>query len=142
MKKSLVSIIAITLFAAGAAIAQMAPQNPPRPRAALASYVQLTPDQIATWQQIDKDTAAAVKPLADNARELDKQVHTALQASSPDPAAVGKLVVAADAVRDQIRVLREGAKAKRVAVLTADQKVKYEAFEAALAFLEQRRPRP
>jgi Spy/CpxP family protein refolding chaperone len=140
MKKALIAIVA--LLAAGAAIAQMTPQHAPRPEAALAAYLQLTPDQIATWQQIAKDTAAAVKPLADNEQQLRKQVQTALQASSPDPAAVGKLVVAAGAVRDQIRTLRDAAKAKRLAVLTPDQKVKHDAFEAALIFLRQHRARP
>jgi Spy/CpxP family protein refolding chaperone len=143
MKKALIATVAIALLAAGAAIAQMPQQQPPRPGAALAAYLQLTPDQIATWQQIAKDTAAAVKPLADNEQQLRKQVQTALQAATPDPAAVGKLVVAADALRDQIRTLREAAKAKRLAVLTPDQKVKSDAFEAAVTFLrQQRRPRP
>lgn len=143
MKKRLVvTITTIALLAAAAAIAQAPPQHPQRPEAVLGAYLQLTPDQITAWQQIAKDTATAVKPLADNVAELEKQLDTALQASSPDAAAVGKLVISIDSTRAQIRALREGAKSKRAAVLTPDQKLKFDAFEAAVAFLEKPRPRP
>ncbi len=140
MKKLLVAFLAISLLAAGAAIAQM-PQNAPRPAARLANYLQLTPDQVAAWKQISTDTAAAVKPLAENAQSLQKQLQTALQSTSPDPAAVGKLAIAVHAARDQVKALRDAAKSKREAVLTADQKVKLDAFEAAMAFGRQQRPR-
>lgn len=139
MKKTLVAVLAVALIA-GAAFAQAGPQHPQRSQAVLAHYLQLTQDQVTAWQQIDKDTAAAVKPLAQQAHDLQTQVKTALQGTNPDPAAVGKLVVAADAARDQIKALRDTAKTKRLAVLTADQKTKYDAFEAAAQFLRASRP--
>ncbi len=139
MKKYIVAIAAITLMT-GIAFAQAGPQHPPRPQAVLAHYLQLTPDQITAWQQIEKDTAAAVKPLAQNERDLQKQVKTALEAPNPDPLAVGKLVVSADALREQIKGLRDAAKSKRLALLTADQKTKFDAFQAAAAFINASRP--
>src|SRR5512142_2216073 len=141
MKKYFVAMVALALMT-GLAFAQMGPQHPQRPQAVLAQYLQLTQEQITAWQQIDKDTAAAVKPLSENARNLRKQVETALQGTNPDPAAVGKLVVAADAARDQIKSLQDAAKAKRLALLTPDQKAKYDAFEAATEFLRANRPGP
>jgi Spy/CpxP family protein refolding chaperone len=143
MKKHLVvTMTTIALLAAAAAIGQVPRQQPQRPEAVLGTYLQLTPDQITAWQQIAKDTAAAVKPLAGNVTELEKQLHTALQASSPDAAAVGTLAISIASARDQIRTLHESAKSKRVGVLSPDQKLKYDAFEAAVAFLEKPRPRP
>ncbi len=142
MKKLFVAFLAITLLAAGTAIAQMPAQHPPRPAAILANYLQLTPDQVAAWKQVNTDTAAAVKPLAENARSIGKQLQTALQASSPDPAAVGKLAIAVHALRAQIKALRDSAKSERAAVLTADQKTKLDAFQAAMAFGRRNRLRP
>jgi Spy/CpxP family protein refolding chaperone len=131
----------VVLLAAAVAVAQPVPPAGPlsaRPQAALAAYLQLTPDQIAAWQQIHKDTAAAVKPLADNARNLQKQLEAAVKAASPDPATVGKLVLSLHSVRDQIRTARDNSKAKLLGVLTPEQKTKFDAFQAAASFMRRR----
>jgi hypothetical protein len=44
-----------------------------------------------------------------------KQIETALQAAITDPAAIGKLVIALHATREQIRAAHEASKAKLVA---------------------------
>lgn len=132
---------AVILLAAAVAVAQPVPPGGPRsarPQAALAAYLQLTPDQIAAWQQIHKDTAAAVKPLADNAGDLRKQLEATVKAASPDPATVGKLVLSLHSVRDQIRTARENSKTKLLAVLTPEQKTKFEGFQAAAGFMRRR----
>lgn len=141
MKPRSLSIAILALFLAAIATAQPGPGRRP-PQKALAEYLQLSDQQVTAWQQIQKDTAATVQPLAENARDLHKQIGTALKAASPDPAAVGKLAVELHAVEEQIRAAHEAAKAKRVAALNADQKVKLEAFEAASAFLRQERRGP
>ncbi len=141
MKPRSISIAILALFIAAIAIAQPGP-GPRPPQKAVAEYLQLSDQQVTTWQQIQKDTAATVQPLAENARDLHKQIETALEAATPDPAAVGKLAVELHAVQEKIRAAHEAGKAKRVAVLNADQKAKFEAFEAAAAFLRQERRGP
>ena len=133
----------VVLLTAVVAMAQRGPGGPPPDggEVALARYLQLTPDQIASWKQIHMDTAEAMKPLAETARGLREQIDTALDAATPDPLAVGKLAVSLDAVRDQMKALREDSQSKRLAVLTPEQKTKFEAFEAAAAFMKHsRRP--
>ncbi len=135
MKRWVLMVIVVMLTAA-VAVAQ--PRGPRDSEKAVADYLQLTPDQATAWQQIQKDTAAAVQPLRDNARSLREQLRTALDAASPDAAAVGALSIQLASVRKQIRAAHEEAKAKRMAVLTADQKTKFEAFEAARGHRRER----
>lgn len=134
-------VTAVVLLGAAVAAAQPFALSASRPgggEVALARYLQLTPDQIASWQQIHKDTAAAIKPLAVNARGLVEQIDAAVNSASPDPASVGRLALALHSVRNQIKALRERSRSKLMAVLSAEQKTKFEAFEAAAAFLKNR----
>jgi Spy/CpxP family protein refolding chaperone len=124
-----------------AAVAAAQPAPPKQgPQKLLADYLQLSDQQIAEWNQIQQDTAATVKPLADTIRSLEDQLHAALQAATPDANAVGKLVIQIEQTRAQIHAAQDAADAKRVATLNADQKIKYRAFQAAMQFLEQHRP--
>ena len=138
MKSRSILLTLATLLVALTAAAQpfppAGPQAMPR-QAVVAKYLALTPEQITAWQQIGQDEATAIKPLVANVRDLEAQLKTALQAATPDPLATGKLVVSIHSVREQIRAANEAAKAKRIAVLTADQKVKFDAFQAALQFV-------
>lgn len=137
-------VTAVLLLTAAVAEAQPLAPSVSRPGAgqvALARYLQLTPDQIASWQQIHKDTAAAIRPLAANARGLREQIAAAVNSASPDPASVGDLALSLHSVRDQIKALREASRSQRLAVLSAEQKTKFEAFEAATAFLRNRHTR-
>jgi len=73
----------LALLIGSAAFAQQAPAPNPRMRNAqkIADYLQLTPDQITAWRQIDKDTAASVRPLME-------QVRAARQAANQKKAAL------------------------------------------------------
>jgi Spy/CpxP family protein refolding chaperone len=137
MKSRSVSIaIVALLFLAAIANAQPMPRGPQH---AVAEYLQLTPEQLTSWQQIQKDTVAAVEPLVTKVRDLRSQLDAALKAATPDATAVGKLAISLHATQEQIRAAHDAAKAKRLAVLTADQKTKFEALEAAGAFMRQQR---
>jgi Spy/CpxP family protein refolding chaperone len=125
---------------AAAIILVIVAASPAQPHAAgarvLGKYLQLTPDQVTAWKQIDSDTAATIEPLVTQARDLRKQI-----AAATDPVEVGKLTVSLRAVGDQIRAARQSTKTKLAATLTPEQKTKYEAFEAAVAFLRAQRGR-
>jgi len=94
-------------------------------------YLELTPDQISAWKQIRTDTEATVRPLAQQARDLAKQLETALTAATPDATAVGKLAISLHATRAQLKAARDAADTKLRATLNDEQKTKYDAFKAA-----------
>ncbi|HYM61644.1 MAG TPA: periplasmic heavy metal sensor [Thermoanaerobaculia bacterium] len=141
MKARCISVAAVALLLT-AALATAQPlsnaQNPGAGRARLVAYLQLTPDQITAWKQIHQDTAAAVKPLVEQARDLRTQLGAAVKAATPDPATVGKLTLEIRSVREKIHATRSESKDKLLAVLTAEQKTKFEAFLAARASMRHR----
>lgn len=143
MNKRWILILAVvTLLCAAIASAQPAPgANPQRAgrAAALAEYLQLTPEQVTAAKQLRSDTAQTVKPLARNARDLRKQLAAAMSATTPDTATIGKLTLALHAAREQVRSAVDASKAKFAATLTPDQKAKFDALEAAGGFLKHRR---
>ena len=142
MNKRWILIVAVgTLLCAAMASAQpMMEKTPQRAGrgAVLAEYLQPTPEQITVWKQLRSDTAAAMKPLVQGAQDLRKQLGVAMNAPSPDPAAIGKLTLALRTARDEVRSARSESQAKFVATLTPDQKAKFDALEAARGFLKHR----
>lgn len=106
----------------------------------LAEYLALTSDQKIAWQTMQSDLRTAIEGLHEQERALGEQLHTALDAGSTDAAALGNLLIQMRAIRTQIETARDAADAKFEASLTADQKVKYAAFQAASDFLRQRGP--
>ena len=143
MNKRWILIVAVaTLFCAAVGSAQPAmgtPQQRAGRAAVLAEYLQPTPEQITTWKQLRSDTAAAMKPLAQSAQDLRRQLDAATSAPSPDPATIGKLTLALRSARDQMRSERDASKAKFVATLSPEQKTKFDALQAAGSFLKHRR---
>jgi Spy/CpxP family protein refolding chaperone len=99
--------------------------------AVLVQVLQPTPDQLAIWKQLREAQATAMKPLLQNARDLRGQLDTAMKATPPDPATVGKLTLALRAAREAVRAQADDSQAKFVATLTPEQKTKFEALQAA-----------
>jgi len=134
------SIAILLLLVAASLAAQPAPNaQAARGAVVLAKYLELTPDQVAAWKQIRTDTAAALRPIGEQRRDLRKQLETAMTAATPDATTVGKLTLSLHALRGQAKTIREASRTKLRDVLTAEQKTKFDAFEAAAKAL---RPRP
>jgi Spy/CpxP family protein refolding chaperone len=135
MNKRWIPLLAIALLVAAMASAQPMTGAPPqrggRMAAMLVAVLQPTPDQLTTWKQLREAQATAMKPLVQNARDLRGQLDTAMKATAPDPATVGKLTLELRTARQAIRALADDSKAKFVATLTPDQKTKFEALQAA-----------
>jgi Spy/CpxP family protein refolding chaperone len=145
--KRILTLSAILILAATAAFAQFrgpAPSGGPQmmggpgPNDALVSYLALTSEQQASWQTIQEETRGQIESLREQERTLADQLKTALDGT--DAAAVGSLMLQLRAIGRQIDAIRTAADAKFAALLTADQKVKFDAFQAAVAFLGQRGP--
>lgn len=147
MKRIVVCTLSILFLFAGALLAQTrraapggmrGPAGPSFQRGSgdpLADYLALTAEQKAAWQTIREETGQTVHPLHEQGRALADQLET-----TTDSAAIGSLVLQLRGISSQIDAAREAADAKLAAVLTADQQVKFEAFQAASEFLHQRGP--
>ena len=97
----------------------------------LVEYLQLTAAQQATMQTAHADFNAATAPLFERWHQLGKDAETALKNKSADACAIGNMMIAQQAVSDQIKAQKTVLEQKFETVLTPDQKLKYEAFKAA-----------
>ena len=91
----------------------------------------LTDAQQTALAALRKQTADSVQAIVASADGLHQQIHSALAAASPDACAIGKLMIQAEGVRQQIESIHKSAEASFVASLTADQATRYTAFLAA-----------
>lgn len=151
MKRVLVLTLSILFVFASALLAQnrrapgalrgpAGPGAPGMPRGSanpLADYLALTADQKAAWEAIRAETHETIEPLHEQGQALAAQLE-----STNDAVGIGNLVLQLRAVSSQIEAAREAGDAKFAATLSADQKVKFEAFEAASQFLHRRGPGP
>jgi Spy/CpxP family protein refolding chaperone len=115
------------------------PQNPGailrNPRA-LARYLKLTPEQVATFKTLREELQADLKPLQTQLKPLQDQLKTQLDAAAPEACAVGQTAVALDAVRDDIRAAYEDFDEAFSAILTPEQLAKYEHLKEAAGLYE------
>jgi Spy/CpxP family protein refolding chaperone len=102
---------------------------------ALAIYLGLTTEQKAAWEAIQSETREAGRVLHEQERSLADQLE-----SATDAATIGGLVLQLRALQTQLEAARDAAQARFSATLTADQRVKFAAFQAATEFLHRRGP--
>lgn len=144
MKRVAVFTLSLLFVFAGAALAQnrrapgamRGPGAPALPRVnPLVEYLALTAEQKAAWEANREEMHEAIEPLHERGAALAAQLET-----TNDAAGIGSLVLQLRAVSTQIEAAREAGDAKFSALLTPDQKVKFEAFEAASQFIHRRGP--
>lgn len=147
MKRNVLILASLFVLAiAVTAFAQRGPGGPPPigfggPNSnTLADYLSLTSEQKSGWQTIQADLRTTIEGLHEQDRTLNEQLHTALDNNSTDAAALGNLLIQIRGIHSQIESARNAADAKFEASLTAEQKVKFAAFEAASEYLRQRGP--
>lgn len=112
-------------------LAQAGPTGPQDPARVVAQYLELTPEQGEAWRALMEDLKVQQQALAEQVRPLEEQLREALQASGPDPAAIGALVLQIHALRDQMRVNEEAYRAAFEALLNEAQKQKLYVLRAA-----------
>lgn len=147
MKRVAVFTLSILFIFAGTVLAQTrrpgppglrGPAGPGMPRGSanpLADYLALTAEQKAAWETIRAETRDAIEPLHEQGEALAGQLE-----ATTDAAGIGNLVLQLRSVTSQIEAAREAGDAKFAATLTAEQKMKFEAFQAAAQFLHHRGP--
>lgn len=99
---------------------------------ALAESLGLSTDQKVQFDAIHQQLEASMKPLIDQHRAAEQQLQTLVEAPSPDATAVGTQFLAMHAIDKQIRAAHEATKQKIDAILTPDQKAKFDAMHAKM----------
>ena len=92
----------------------------------LKASLSLTDDQVTQMQTIFKAHHEAAQPLFTQMRANREAMKTALSATEPNPTEVGKIVIAGTGLRSQMRALEDKMKADIGAILTPEQKAKFD----------------
>lgn len=93
-----------------------------------ADYLDLTADQKAAVDKLREDTRAKVQPLFESQRQKRQELRALLDGARPDAAAVGNLTIALHQSRQQIKAALDAARTSFEALLTPEQKTKYDNF--------------
>jgi len=104
----------------------LAAQTPPGD--ALKSYLNLQDAQIQTLQQIRQQQMQAAQSAFSELAAKQKALRDQLEAGSTDAAALGKLLLEAEAVRKRVQQIHDTYRAQAVNVLSAEQKTKLAAL--------------
>lgn len=156
MKRTLIAILALTVavsvFAAaprrgarmgqgqgmGEGQGQRAGREVLTPKA-LAEFLGLSETQITQAQAIRETLHNTVQPLRDQIRANQVLIQAALDAN--DAAKAGELLLANHKLREQIEAARQAADAQFEALLTAEQKAKWDVYQQIVEARGHRGPR-
>lgn len=100
----------------------------------IAEYLGLDAQQRAAVTQLHAQQRDALKPLSEEGRELRRKLREATEAEKPDALAVGEATLALKAHRDRAKAERAAFEQKLTALLTPEQRQKYDALKAARDF--------
>lgn len=134
MKRTLTILSAVFLVAFTAAAQERhhpAAEAIAAEQARVADFLQLTPDQRTAWDSLHTQLQNSLAPLFDQTRVAREQLSRLLDSDSPDPAAVGTQVIAMHSLEKQIQAAHATALQNAEALLTADQKTRFEAWRAS-----------
>src|SRR4051794_30112838 len=104
------TILLVSFLLATAAAAQPRPGGPPPGGPSperIAQYLHLTDSQRTAWESEHTTFRASTQSLVAKQRDLEKQLHTALDSGSTDACAVGGLTLQIRSVRDQMKTAHE-----------------------------------
>ncbi|MFV2071961.1 MAG: periplasmic heavy metal sensor [Thermoanaerobaculales bacterium] len=59
----------------------------------IVNFLQLTPDQVATWDQLLEDRQIAAEPLREAIAQVQAEIEALFASGDPDPAELGSLVI-------------------------------------------------
>lgn len=100
----------------------------------------LTNTQKTSLEQLRQNLAAAVAPLIEQRRSNRDQIDAALESASPDPAAIGRLMIADHGVGEQIRAFHDQFQTAFQALLAPEQLANYTALRQNGVCAERGRP--
>lgn len=119
---------------------QSTPPQPPRPKDALKTILDLTDQQVQQLTDLRQAQMQKIRDLATQIRDLGKQERDLLQSTSPDPAKLGSLILQQRTLRQQIEAANKTYRESALGVLTATQKQKVTQIQEALKLAPQAGP--
>lgn len=102
----------------------------------LAEFLGLTEAQIAQVQSLRDAQRAAVEPLREQQKANHEQIRAAVEAGNATEA--GQLLIANHGLGDQIRAARETFETAFAALLTSEQKAKWDVYQEIVELRHQR----
>ena len=96
-------------------------------------FLELTEEQQVAAHAIFEESRPQMQALRGQMRENQKLLHDSLEGGSPDPAAVGELVIETHALRQKSRAVGEESRKAFEGLLSPEQKRKLEMLKAARA---------
>jgi Spy/CpxP family protein refolding chaperone len=97
----------------------------------VADFLELTAEQREQWDALHQELRGTIRPSFEQQRTLDQELRGLLDEASPDPAAVGTIVLQQRDNRRSIEAAHEQLKEQLAAILTAEQLDRLDAFHAA-----------
>ena len=107
-----------------------APQPPGPPD--LKTFLNLGDDQIQALQILQTQQAQTIQPVAQQLAQQQQKLQQLLEGTTPDPTAVGQLVIAIRTLTQQVQQALSTFQQQRVNVLVTGQKDKLPALQLAL----------
>ena len=120
MRKLVIAVTVIVLTAAPSVRASDLPQ----PVQIVANVLELSESQVVSWVDLLRARETAVRPLQQELQAKQQAIAAALQSSSPDPAVVGVLVVAAHTIELQIAAIVQQTTSQFEETLSDEQREK------------------
>lgn len=122
----------VATFAAALPGAGQAADRQPRchDRRAIAKHLGLSKEQATQWRGFTRELYETTDPLREQIEPLAGALKDLLEGAAPPAAEVGQLVIDIDALRDEIRAARAEFVADFTAILTPEQRLKWDALRA------------
>ena len=133
------TILAASAVCVGALLAGAQPADGPRDSRlglgglrgdSMARALDLTEDQKAAFRELLEQQRPQIQELRDQMRENHEKLTAALESDNPEPAAVGQTVIQGQALRKQAEVQREQTNQALRALLTPEQRTKFDALNS------------
>lgn len=100
---------------------QPADRGPEQPVKVVAHFLELSDVQVEQWVKILQELHQTLHPLAQSLAEKEKALATLIESDSPDPGAIGSLVLEIRGLRQHIHMLQRKATTDFEALLDEEQ---------------------
>lgn len=130
-KRTILTVTATLGLLAAPFVAHAQGSDPAGPRLErLARFLNLTDAQMASAQPLAETLKSRIQPLAEGARKEHQALKQLLASANPDPGQVGQAAIADHQTREQIKAAMQEFDSAFSALLTPEQKTRYEAMKA------------
>ena len=128
MRSRLIPFLAATILVATATVRA---DDAPEPIRVIAAVLELSDEQVQSFAGILRARNEVIQPLAQQAKEREVALERALAASTPDPGAVGQLMIEIRRIQQQVAMASGDANGQFDQLLTDEQRQRLEFIRQA-----------